>query len=682
MNEALHYGTWTHDEAGLPCFDGHFIGAAAVERPFTHGFSSGRLQVLVNRHGLVQVFTTEGGYVDLCACTFRARSGLYLEFETENDRFPLIHDDLTEKTVIRYGIGYARYTGIWRDGDGGALMIEQEFYTAPDRQPRMSGCFRVKNVGATPLVGRLRLRSDVVPAGDSGPSPRVLHESPGAISWKNFHPGLGDFKLSADASFTACKAEGVSLLLATPFSLDPGESRTIDAQIGYGTREYAPALPPAAARHRWVRRLAGLEFSGFAPWVRDEARWSAGQLYSYESWDSSVGEHYLNLGGYGWIGFGAREVPETALAIVGYDPALAFDSLRWTAKIQYANGDIPHCHAFRRPAAGEVLSTGHRESDNEIWFVLACAEVVHATGNIEFLDEDISFWEGESASVWEHLRRAVEWIFTGIGLGANGLIRIADGDWNDYLSAVGARGFGESMMNTGMACRALAQLLPLAQARDPDFAEQCAERLAALRSAAEAAFDEMWFVRGYTDDGIAFGTFAENRVFLNAQSWCVLGGCGTQAMRESAMRSVLDKCHSELGLTLMSRPFPSPPPPGVATCPIPAGDGENAGIWPQTVHWAIWALTELGWSEEAFEVWKRISLRNHARLHPEVPYGIFNGPDCYSSHHAGGREGWTQVQMLERAKFPPMNPMVAWQAFGLSRIQKSLSQKNQEALSS
>ncbi|CAM3100217.1 GH36-type glycosyl hydrolase domain-containing protein [Rariglobus hedericola] len=668
MKDTLHYGCWSKDEAGLPCFDGRFLGAAAIERPFTHGFSSGRLQVLVNRQGLVRLFTTEGGYTDLCANTFRARSGLYLEFERGMDRFPLIHDGLATKLSVRYGIGYARYSAIWRDAHGGELTVEQEFYTPPDKQPRLAACFRLTNSGDVRVSGRLRLRSDVVPGGEPGPSPRVVAAAPGSVSWKNFHSGLGDFQLRGDATFGSGESEGISLLLSSELDLAPGESRLVTAQVGYGCDVLPDAPPPETSRFAWAAQLGDLQFHDRETWMGDEAVWSAGQLYSYLAWDNSVGEHYLNLGGYGWVGFGAREVPETALAVAGHDPALAFGCLRWTAKIQYANGDIPHCHAFRRPAAGETLSTGHNESDNEIWFVLACAEVVQLTENTAFFDEELPFWEGETATVWEHLRRAVRWIFTGVGLGSHGLIRIADGDWNDYLSLVGARGFGESMMNTGMACRALDQLIPFARARDPHFARECEERLAALRTAATAGFDRHWFVRGYTDEGAPFGTLADDRVFLNAQSWCVLGGCGTPAMRESAMRAVLAKCRSAIGLTLVSRPYPSPPPPDVSTCPIPPGEGENSGIWPQTVHWAIWALCELGWRDEAEEVWKLMSLRNHATVHPEVPFGIFNGPDCYSSHHAGEREGWTQVEMLERAKFPPMNPMVAWQSFSLSRI--------------
>ena len=670
MNESLHYGTWTHDDAGLPCFDGCFEGPVAMDRPFLHGISSGKIQALVDRRGLVHVFTTEGGYTDLSANTFRGRSGLYLELETNGERYPLIHDDLAESVSVRYGTGYAHFSGIWRDGQGGVLEVEQEFYAVPDRQARILGRFQLRNIGVRALAGHLRVRADVEPGRKAGPAPRALFSAAGTVQWLDFHAELGRYQLTSETDFSACKPEGVSLLLSAPLNLAPRAGRTVTAQVGYGAQSLPAVVSPALARKAWAHRLAGLDFSEHEEWMRDEAIWSAGQLYSHEAWDSSVGEHYLSLGGYGWVGFGVREVPETALAVAAYDPALAFTCLRWAAKVQYASGDLPHCHGFRRPADGETLDTGHRESDNEIWFVLACAEVVRVTGKTGFLDEVLPFWDGGNATVWEHLRRAVDWIFSGVGLGAHGLVRIAEGDWNDYLSHVGVRGFGESMMNTGMACRALDQLIALARPRDAAFAAACEKRLASLRAAAAAAFDGRWFVRGYTDDGAPFGTHAENRLFLNAQSWCVLGGCGTPAMRESAMRAALEMCHSEIGLTLMSRPYPSPPPAKMSTCPIPAGDGENSGIWPQTVHWAIWALAELGWSDQAFDVWKRMSLRNHSRLHPEVPYGIFNGPDCYSSHHAGDREGWTQMEMLDRAKFPPMNPMVAWQAFSLKHIVK------------
>lgn len=660
------YGFWSFDEAGLPCFHGRFLTAAGMERSFLHGFSSGRLNVFCNRWGLVHLFTTEGGYTDLSANAGRVRSGLYLELVVGGERHALVHDDLMEKSVTRYGVGYARYEGLWCGSGNRRLQVHQEFYAPPDREPRMGAQFGLRNCGPTAIQAILRIRSDIEPGGVRSDGRKLKHGQ-GFTCWENFHPGLGDFQLRADASFHGKSEGGVSLILEKELTLDAGAIVEISAQAGYG-KPLPPCPDPEESRELWMKRLAPLRLDGVEDWMHREALWSFSQLCSFEAYDSSVGEHYLNLGGYGWVGFGVREVPETAMTVAAWDPVLAFSCLRWTAKLQYSNGNLPHCHAFRRAEPGQVLETGREESDSEIWFVQACAEVLLSTGRHEFLDEVVPFWEGGSGTILEHLRRAVSWIREGIGTGRHGLIRMADGDWNDYLSGVGRGGYGESMMNTGIACAALSALAPLVESRDPAFARSCREFLSALREAAGRAFDGEWFVRGYTDEGRPFGTVEEDRLFLNAQSWCVLGGCGTTEMRKIAMRSALDKCWSPLGLTLMSRPYSCPPPPDVSDCPIPAGEGENAGIWPQTVHWAIWALASLGWKEEGLDLWKRMSLQNHATLHPETPFGIFNGPDCYSSHFSGEREGWTQVEMLERSKFPPMNPMVAWQAFSLSRL--------------
>jgi hypothetical protein len=66
-----------------------------------------------------------------------------------------------------------------------------------------------------------------------------------------------------------------------------------------------------------------------------------------------------------------------------------------------------------------------------------------------------------------------------------------------------------------------------------------------------------------------------------------------------------------------------------------------------------------------------MSLRNHSDRYPDVPFGIYNGPDCYSSKFAGALEGWSQVQVFNRIVGTPMLPIVAWQAFALKKINEA-----------
>ena len=80
------------------------------------------------------------------------------------------------------------------------------------------------------------------------------------------------------------------------------------------------------------------------------------------------------------------------------------------------------------------------------------------------------------------------------------------------------------------------------------------------------------------------------------------------------------------------------------------------------------AMAEEGMTDLASQEWKKMTLRNHTRLYPDVPFGVINGPDCYSSKFAHEREGWTQVEQFNRLLPIPMNPIVAWQAFAMKKI--------------
>jgi N,N'-diacetylchitobiose phosphorylase len=298
---------------------------------------------------------------------------------------------------------------------------------------------------------------------------------------------------------------------------------------------------------------------------------------------------------------------------------------------------------------------------------------MQASGRSDLLDEVCPFWDGESGTMWEHLKRAFYWVRDQIGIGQHGLVLIREGDWNDYLSLMGAEGRGESVMNSGVACRAFDAMAEIARARrEIGFASEVESLCSKLRSAVSAAFDDGWFCRGYTDAGNPVGSHAENRVFLNAQTWAALGKCGTPQQRRTALLNAIAHCHTEIGLMLMSRPYSSPAPDDISWCAIPAGEGENAGIWPQTINWFVWALTQEGLIDEAIAEWKCGTLLAHAQRFPEVPYGIFNGPDCFSSKWSGKREGWTQVQLLDRAHFVPMNPMIAWQGFSMRKINAAM----------
>jgi len=429
----------------------------------------------------------------------------------------------------------------------------------------------------------------------------------------------------------------------------------------------------------WKENL--MSFSGLEKnWQNREQQWTYGQLLSMCFYDKSLDENFIHLGGYGigndaanpGEGFNMREVAETAIILSYFNPELAKSSIRWMAKTQLEGGDLPRKHhhfPLKRPDVSQRLDELYpQESDTEIWFMMACGEYYKATGDLSFFEEEIPFRTlNASGSIWEHVVAAKNFVVNDVGTGDDGLVRMLEGDWNDYFSLIGSEGNGQSMMNTGMICKALDVLIPVAVELDPTKKEEFEELLTSYRSAGQKLFDREWFVRAVDDHGNWVGG-ADDRLFVNAQSWAALGKVGTPDQRRKALLNTLKECHTDIGLMLMSRPYSSPAPKNISWAPISAGEGENAGIWPQTVAWIVWALAEEGLLTEAMDLWEINTLENHSNKYPEVPFGVINGPDCYSSKFAGDREGWTQVEMFNRMIEIPMNPIIAWQAFTMKKI--------------
>ena len=671
--EKLRYGTWDTGSSGLPHFDLIVEDNDATDSPFRHLIGTGRLSATADRWGNVNLFTTEGGFLwlnppDSCL----ARSSIYLMIEVEGELISLLYSELTHKEGVRIGTGSIEYRGEVKT-DRIHLRIVQQVFALPDRDRKIYARFTLTNLAQAPLQGRLEIRGDVLPMRPDATNPKPSRQypatTPGWAVFPNIHEQLGDVFLAVSDKWQAASRRD-SLCLFQSVRIEPGSVWSVGAATGYGPHETTMIPVPTLeeAHRQWAARLAPFAVDAPEPWMARECLWNAGQLLSFTSYDSSVGEYYIALGGYSWHGFPVREVCETSMVLAACDWDLAAASLRFVAKTQLASGDVPKSHNMRRDRISNEF-----ESDNEIWFVMGCCESIAMSGRADLLDEVCSFWDRGEGTIWEHIKRAFYWVRDQVGTGSHGLILIREGDWNDYLSLMGAEGRGESVMNSGMACRAFDPVVQIARQRgETSFANEVESYLEKLRPAIAAAFDEGWFRRGYTDAGKPVGSYAENRVFLNAQAWPVLGKCGTTEQRRMALKNAISQCHSEIGLMLMSRPYSSPAPDDISWCAIPAGEGENAGIWPQTIYWFVWALTEEGLLEEALAEWKCGTLHRHAVQFPSVPYGIFNGPDCFSSKWAGKREGWTQSQLLNRGRFVPTNPMIAWQGFTLQKINEAL----------
>ena len=229
---------------------------------------------------------------------------------------------------------------------------------------------------------------------------------------------------------------------------------------------------------------------------------------------------------------GVRDNLQNANALVLFEP-------------QMARANILKCLAVQKPDGSSLHSwwpfNRHQYSDKPAWMLQTIPWYVQETGDFTILDEPVPFFESaETGTVWDHLQRAYRWLSA--DLGKRGLCRQHFADWNDGLEPSEKTGERESVMVSQQLCAGLLETAALAERRnDTTSADEC---LRLHREMAErinrAAWDGAWFTRTICEDGYALGSSknAEAKIFINTQSWAVLGRVADESRLRRCMASV------------------------------------------------------------------------------------------------------------------------------------------------
>ena len=234
----------------------------------------------------------------------------------------------------------------------------------------------------------------------------------------------------------------------------------------------------------------------------------------------------------------------------------------------------------------------HVCSDDALWLVPSVCEYIKETGDIDFFDRVVPFADEGGASVYEHLKRALD--FSAEQVGPTGICKGLRADWNDCLNLGG----GESAMVSFLHYWALNAFLEAAQylGREADLEKYSAMAQRVRASCERELWDGEWYIRGITASGLKIGTrdSDEGKVFMESNTWAVVSGAAEPCRGRSAMDAVDRHLYSEFGLHLLWPSFSKPNDDIGFMGRVYRGVKENGAIFSHPNPWAVIAECKLG----------------------------------------------------------------------------------------
>jgi cellobiose phosphorylase len=344
---------------------------------------------------------------------------------------------------------------------------------------------------------------------------------------------------------------------------------------------------------------------------------------------------YYQTGG----AYGFRDQLQDSLIwlLLGY-PEKTLEQIRLHAVHQCQDGMVLH---WWHPLAESGLKSDY--SDDLLWLPFALLYYLNETGDFACIEAEIPFYDGGSASLKEHCWRAFD-----VALkrrSERGLPLILAGDWNDGLNAVGPSGRGESVWMAHFLhflLRAWAEL-PVC---DPETAARFRREADSLREAVNHyAWDGAWYWRASKDSGEVIGSRRshEGQIFLNAQTWAVLGGTADTDRARQAMASIRRHLYSDYGPLLFAPAYTQPDPEIGYLSRYAPGIRENGGVYCHAACWAVLAERSVHGIQAAYDMWRSFCPPVRSQepdLYAGEPYvmpGNVSGPLA----PVPGQAGWT-----------------------------------------
>ena len=445
--------------------------------------------------------------------------------------------------------------------------------------------------------------------------------------------------------------------VSTVVELKPGEEKTVAFILGEHDDKAAADIiasyrdTEAVIDKEWneIKTIWGDRLRAFQVKTPSEEfntminTWNAYNCYMTCIWSRAASFVYCGLRN----GYGYRDTVQDIQGIIHLNPELALEKIRFMLTAQVDNGGgLPLVKFTHNPGHEDtpddqsyVQETGHPayRADDALWLFPTIYKYIAETGNVDFLKEVLPFANKDGATVYEHLKRAID--FSLNHLGKHGLPAGLYADWNDCLR-LGAD--GESAFVALQFYYALGILKVFAAyENDTAYVDFLGEKEDEYRQKInDLLWDEDRFIRGYTEKGETVGNrdAVEASMWLNPQSWAVISGLATDDQAEKALTNVHEKLDTPYGVILMDPPYHEHAFDGALAVIYNKGTKENSGVFSQTQGWLILAEALRGHGDRAFRYWYEnapSAQNDKAEIRKLEPYCYGQFTEGKASPHAG-----------------------------------------------
>lgn len=410
--------------------------------------------------------------------------------------------------------------------------------------------------------------------------------------------------------------------LQSDFTLQPGETKKLIYVLGQKCGEDAEKIIAkyqqdgavekeiGELKNFWHSKLDNLQVNTPDPAFNSMVNvWNAYNCFITFIWSRAASLVYCGLRN----GFGYRDTVQDIQGIIHLAPEMAKEQIKFMLSAQVTNGAGLPLVKYTHNAGHEdtpdeesyVRETGHPSyrADDALWLFPTIYKYIGESGDAAFLDEEIFFANnGEKGTVYEHLKRAID--FSMNNLGNHGMPAGLHADWNDCLR-LGKK--GESTFVAFQLVYAIKILREYAVLKnDSEYVKYLDEINEKMGKILDECWDGDRFIRGYRENGDIIGkhTDPEASMWLNPQSWAVISGFASKERAEKALDSVDRELNTPYGAMVMYPPYENHAFDGALMHCYNKCVKENAGIFSQPQGWLILAEAKLGRGDNAFKYWK------------------------------------------------------------------------------